>query len=51
MSDKNIHQKINNFLPGLNNVKGLSLDDTTKDYADRNAGGQVNSLHEVTQLG
>ena len=23
----------------------------TKDYADRNIGGQVNSLHEVTQLG
>ena len=30
---------------------GLSLDDETKDYVDRNAGGQVNSLHDVTQLG
>ena len=30
---------------------GLSLDDKTKDYVDRNIGGQVYSLHEVTQLG
>ena len=30
--------------------RGLSLDDKTKHYADRNTGGQVNSLHEVTQL-
>ena len=30
---------------------GLSLDDETKDYVDRNTGGQVNSLHDVTQLG
>ena len=29
----------------------LSLDDETKDYIDRNTGGQVNSLHEVTELG
>ena len=29
----------------------LSLDDETKDYFDRNTGGQVNSLHEVTELG
>ena len=29
----------------------LSLDDETKDYVDRNTGGQVNSLHEVTELG
>ena len=50
MSDKNIHQKINVFA-SLNNVRGLSLDDKTKDYADRNTGGQGNSLHEVTQLG
>ena len=35
----------------INNVRGFSLDDKTKDYADRNTGGQVNSLHEVTQLG
>ena len=31
--------------------RGLSLDDITKDYVDRNTGGQVYSLHEVTQLG
>ena len=29
----------------------MSLDDKTKGYVDRNTGGQVNSLHEVTQLG
>ena len=29
----------------------LSLDDETKDYVDRNTGGQVNSLHEFTELG
>ena len=34
-----------------NNDRGLSLDDKTKDYAVRNTRGQVNSLHEVTQLG
>ena len=28
----------------------VSLDDKTKDYVDRNIRGQVNSLHEVTQL-
>ena len=39
------------FFAILNNVRGLSLVDKTKDYADRNTGGQVNSLHEVTQLG
>ena len=39
------------FLSSFNNDRGLSLDDKTKDYADRNSGGQVNSLHEVTQLG
>ena len=48
MSDKNIHQKINISLPA---DRGLSLDDKTKDYVDRNIGGPVNSLHEVTQLG
>ena len=30
---------------------GLSLNDKTKDHLDGNAGGQVNSLQEVTQLG
>ena len=49
MSDKNIHQKI--FFASFNNDRGLSLDDKTKDYADRNTGGQVNSLHEITQPG
>ena len=35
----------------LSNDRGLSLNDKTKDHVDRNAGGQVNSLQEVTQLG
>ena len=39
------------FFASFNNDRGLSLDDKTKDYVDRNTGGQVNSLHEVTQLG
>ena len=51
MSHKNIHQKINIFFASFNNYRGLSLDDKTKGYVDRNTGGQVNSLHEVTQLG
>ena len=38
------------FFVSFNNDRGLSLDDKTKDYAGRNTGGQVNSLHEVTQL-
>ena len=38
MSDKNIHQKI--FFASFNNDRGLSLDDKTKDYADRNTEGQ-----------
>ena len=51
MSDKNIHQKKNEcFLASFNNERGLSLDDETKDYVDRNTGSQVYSLHEVTQL-
>ena len=51
MSDKNIHQKNKYFFASFNNNRGLSLDDKTKDYVDRNTGGQVNSLQEVTQLG
>ena len=39
------------FFSSFNNDRGLSLDDKTKDYVDRNAGGRVESLHEVTQLG
>ena len=39
------------FFASSNNDRGLSWDDKTKDYVDRNAGGQVESLHEVTQLG
>ena len=39
------------FFASFNNDRGLSLDDKTKYYVDRNAGGQVESLHEVTQLG
>ena len=38
------------FFASFNNDRGLSLDDTTKDYVVRNSGGQVYSLHEVTQL-
>ena len=34
MSDKNIHQKI--FFASFNNDRGLSLDDKTKYYIDRN---------------
>ena len=49
MSDKNIHQKI--FFASFNNDRGLSLDDKTKYYFDRNTVGLVYSLHEVTQLG
>ena len=45
-------KKINISLPAsIYNDRGLSLDDKTKNYVDRNIGGQVNSLHEVTQLG
>ena len=51
MSDKNIHQKNKYFFASFNNNRGLSLDDKTKDYAERNTGSQVNSLHMVTQLG
>ena len=39
------------FFASSSNDRGLSLDDQTKDYVDRNTGGQVYSLHEVTQLG
>ena len=38
VSDKSIHQKLN-----ISNDRGLSLDDKTKDYVDRNTGGQVYS--------
>ena len=52
MSEKNIHQKSKYFFASFNNDEALiSLDDKTKDYVDRNTGGQVNSLQEVTQLG
>ena len=51
-SEKNIHQKNKYFFASFNNDEALiSLDDKTKDYVDRNTGGQVNSLQEVTQLG
>ena len=39
------------FFATFSNDGELSLDDKTKDYVNRNTGGQVNSLHEVTQLG
>ena len=40
-----------NFFASFNNDRGLSLDDKTKYYVDRNTIGLVYSLHEVTQLG
>ena len=46
MSDKNIHLKINISL-----LASITTGDRTKCYVDRNAGGQVESLDEVTQLG
>ena len=50
MSDKNIHQK-KYFFASFNNDRGLSLDDKTKDYVNRNTVGLVHSLHEATQFG
>ena len=38
------------FFASFNDNRGLSLDDKTKACVDRNVGGQVESLHEVTQL-
>ena len=38
-------------IASFSNDRGLSLDDKTKDDVERNTGGQVYSLHEVTQLG
>ena len=38
------------FFASFNKDRWLSLNDKTKDYNNRNTGGQVNSLHEVTQL-
>ena len=51
MSDKKNYQKNKCFFSSSSNDRGLSLDDKTKDFVDRNTGGQVYSLHEVTQLG
>ena len=51
MSDKNIYQKNKCFFDSFNNDRGLSFDNNTKDYIDRNTGCQIYSLHEVTQLG
>ena len=39
------------FFSSSSNDRGLSLDDKATDYVDRNTGGLVCSLHEVTQLG
>ena len=44
-SPKNKH-----FFASFNNDMGLSLDDKTKDYVDRNTISLVYSSHEVTQL-
>ena len=52
MWDKSIlHWKTKYFFASLSNDRGLSLDDKTKDYVDRNSGGQINSSDEVTQFG
>ena len=39
------------FFASFDNDRGLSLDDKTRYYVDRNTVGLVYSLHEVTQLG
>ena len=39
------------FFASFSNDKELSLVDKTEVYVDRNTEGQLNSLHEVTQLG
>ena len=39
------------FFASFNNDRGLSLDDKTKDYVDRNTECLIYSLPEVTQLG
>ena len=46
-----IFTKNNYFHGSLNNDRGLSLDDKTKNYVHRNTVGLVHSIHEVTQLG
>ena len=38
------------FFASFNNDRGVSLDDKTKDYVDRNTISLVYSSHEVTQL-
>ena len=35
------------FLASFNNDRGLSLDDKTKDYVDRNTGGQVKFMVKI----
>ena len=47
MSDKNIHPKNKYFFANFNNDRGLSLEDKTKDYVDRNTGGQVYSVRHM----
>ena len=51
MSDKKDLPKNKCFFASSSNDRELSLDDKTKDFVGRNTGGQVYSLHEVTQLG
>ena len=46
-----IFTKNKHLFASFNNDRGFGLGDKTKDSADRNNGGQVNSLHEATQLG
>ena len=38
-------------MTGLPSYYRYPSNDETKDYADSNTGGQVNSLHGVAQLG
>ena len=43
--------KNKHLFASFNNDRRLRLEDKTNDYVDINIGGQVCSLHEVTQLG
>ena len=39
------------YFASFDNDRELSLEDKTKDYVDRNTGGQLYSLHEVHNSG
>ena len=48
MSDKNINQKINISFSSFSNDRGLSLNDKTKDYVDRNTVGLKINFYKNT---